>query len=111
MRASALLFLSVITCTFKILDSFCLQAAGLDNSTNSSSDASTIFAFTDKALDAVLYAVNQPLDALLQDTKFMWQVRKCYYLLGGAVCRTCTFCLCDPVGDGAAHRARARPAR
>ena len=53
---------------------FCVQGAGLGDSMNSSADASTIFAFTNKALDAVLSAVNQPLDALLQETKFVWQV-------------------------------------
>lgn len=64
---------------------------------DSSADASTIFAFTNKALDAVLSAVNQPLDALLQDTKFVWQVRARPHPPCHAFCApcTCTTCACD----------------
>ena len=73
----------------------CLQDAGLGDSMNSSADASTIFAFTNKALDAVLSAVNQPLDALLQETKFIWQVHAwprspCHAFCAPCTCTTCS---------------------
>ena len=74
---------------------FRLQGAGLGDSMNSSAGASTIFAFTNKALDAVLAAVNQPLDALLQETKFVWQARAVPHPPCRVFCAPCTCTTCS----------------
>ncbi|KAK9822212.1 hypothetical protein WJX81_006433 [Elliptochloris bilobata] len=59
-----------------------IEAAGMSAALNSSSTAGTVFAFTNKGLEAVLAALQQPLSSVLSATGFVVQVMQLHVIPG-----------------------------